>query len=454
MDPETAQGFAFPPEPGSGWIMGTALGGLLFALLIFAAPLPAVELNPELRLSPLDPPEADITRRPEEARNITPRNRPRPELDPLGARIRSFMLLTSLDLRLGYNDNLFATQKQTQADFYTVLTPRVELRSGWSRHALRIGADAAQGRYQDFTGENYDDWRVFTDGRLDFGRASTVFGQASVARRHEDRASPDSVGAEPSEYRLTETGGGWSHPFGRFDLRLTANVTDFKFDAVSTAGLPPGTLTGNDRNREARRGEARLRYSIGPGYGVYARTAYTTQNYESLAPDGTDRDSTGYEAGLGADVEITDLIFGNAFVGYYKQSYSAADLADAAGLGFGADVYWNVTRLSTLHLDANRSVQESTQPGVSGYVATQVGIELEHELRRNVLLFLGSRVTRRVYQGQNREEDLYQQRFGANYMLNRHLYLRLQVVHRNQQATGGGRDFTQSFVEQSIVLQY
>lgn len=454
MDTDTAQGFAFAPKPGPGWSMGTALGGLLFALLIFAAPLPAVELNPELRLPPLDPPEADITRRPEEPRNITPRNRPRPELAPLGARIRSFMLLTSLDLRLGYNDNLFATQKQTQADFYTVLTPRVELRSDWSRHALRIGADAAQGRYQDFTGENYDDWRVFTDGRLDFGRASTVFGQASVARQHEDRASPDSVGTEPSAYRVTETGGGWSHPFGRFDLRLTANVTDFKFDAVSTAGLPPGTLAGNDRNREAKRSEARLRYSIGPKYGVYVRTAYTTQNYDSLAPDGTDRDSTGYEAGLGADMEITDLIFGNAFVGYYKQRYSAADLADAAGLGFGADVYWNVTRLTTLHLDANRSVQESTQPGVSGYVATQLGLEMEHELRRNVLLFLGTRVTRRVYQGQNREEDLYQQRFGANYMLNRHLYLRLQVVHRNQQATGGGRDFTQTFVEQSIVLQH
>lgn len=454
MDTAKAQRLAFSPEPGCGWIMGTACAGLLFALMILAAPLPAVELNPELRLPPLDPPEADVTRRPEEARDPTPGNRPRPELDPLGARIRSFVLLTSIDLRLGYNDNLFATQKQTQADFYTVLTPRIELRSDWSRHALRIGADAAQARYQDFTGENYDDWRAFTDGRLDFGRASTVFGQASVARRNEDRASPDSVGTEPSAYRVTETSGGWSHPFGRFDLRLTANMSDFTFDTVSSAGLPPGTLTGSDRNREAKRGEGRLRYSIGPGYGVYVRTAYTTQNYDSLAPDGTNRDSTGYEAGLGADVEITDLIVGNAFVGYYRQRYSAADLADAAGLGFGADVYWNVTRLSTLHLDANRSVEESTQPGVSGYVATQVGIEMEHELRRNVLLFLGGRVTRRIYQGQNREEDLYQQRFGANYMLNRHLYLRLQVVHRSQQATGGGRDFTQTFVEQSIVLQH
>jgi len=125
-----------------------------------------------------------------------------------------------------------------------------------------------------------------------------------------------------------------------------------------------------------------------------------------------------------------------------------------SGLGFGANVYWNVTQLSTLHLEVNRAVQQSTQPGASGYLGTEAALQLEHELLRNLLLFVGTSRTQRTYEGLDREETLYQHNFGVTYMLNRHLYLRLRGVHRDQQGTNGGRDFTQNFVEQTLVLQH
>ena len=173
-----------------------------------------------------------------------------------------------------------------------------------------------------------------------------------------------------------------------------------------------------------------------------------------MAAGGLDRDSTGYETSAGINLEVTDLIGGDAFIGYYNQRYEADGFSDHGGLGFGANLYWNLTTLSTLRFELERAVSETVQPGASGYLSTLAGIELEHELLRNLLLIAGTRYTFRDYQEVDREERLWQYHVGANYMLNRHLYLRLRAVHRAQQATGGGRAFTQPFVEQSIVLQY
>jgi hypothetical protein len=415
----------------------------------------AVELAPELRLPALEGGMPDIRRRPEEARTVTPLTRPRPELDPLGARIRSFVLWTRVDLKADYNDNVFATDGHERSDYVAVVAPDVQLRSDWSRHALAIGGTANSARHQDFSGENYDDWRVFTDGRLDFGRASSLSGHASLASQHEDRASPDSTpGGQLSSYKVSELQGGWLHPFGRFQAQLNTTFDDYSFDDRSAVGLPAGTLVGSDRDRKSTVTEGRLRYTVWPGYGAFVRGAYNTQRYDQLAPGGVNRDSDGYEAGLGLDIELTDLIFGNGFIGYYKQNYEAPGVPARDGLGFGADVYWNVTRLSTLHFQTRRSVRETIQAGTFGAETTDTSLELEHELLRNLVLVAGGHYTRRRYDGLDRQETLKQFSFGANYLTNRHLQLRLQLVHRQQDANGGGASFDQNFVEQTIVLQH
>lgn len=449
---------AIVPERSFAAIMvfGLVMSGIGLCLTVIGvSPAGAVELHPELRLAPMGPPDADIRRRPEEPRNITVRSRPRPELAALGVRIRSFLVLPAVEIGAGYNDNVRATEDNTRSDVYGIVSPRIEARSDWSRHAVRLMANGEQGRYRDITSENHDDWRVTGSGRLDFGRASSVFGQASVAEQHEDRASPDNVDpTEPSQFRVTETDLGWTHPFGRFDVLLAANVADYSFDDVDTTGLAPGTSAGRERDRESRRVQARLGYTVWPGYGVYVQTAYNSQDYDHLSAGGLNRDSTGYEANAGIDLEVTDLIGGEAFIGYYKQRYEAAGFSNHGGVSFGSNLYWNITTLSTLRFELERAVSESTLPGASSYLSTLGGIAIEHELLRNLLLFAGTRYVVRDYQELDREEKLWQHQVGATYMLNRHLYLRLRGVHRDQRGTGGGRDFNQTFVEQSIVLQY
>jgi len=187
---------------------------------------------------------------------------------------------------------------------------------------------------------------------------------------------------------------------------------------------------------------------------MFVRGAYNRQKYDDLGPGGTTRDSSGIEYGLGLDLEITDLIFGDTFVGYYRQRYEDANFEDRDGLGLGANLFWNPTTLSTLHLQVRRSIEETVLPTASGYLATEIALELEHELLRNLLLLAGTSVTNRDYQGLSFQEDLWQHHLAANYMLNRNLSLRWRLGYRDQQGDDGGRSYTQTFVEQHLVLRF
>lgn len=427
---------------------------IALVLLLLAGGARAVELSPELQLAPQGADDPDITRRPEQPRSNTVLTRSRPELEPLGIRLGSFKLATEVGVLAGYNDNLFAAEADEDSALYYGLAPRLRLRSDWSRHALRVGAEAKQARHRDYSEEDYDDWRVFSDARVDLGVASAVFGGVSVAQRHEDREDANSFAeSEMAEYRVSELNGGWSHPFGRFDLRLTGNIADYKFDSFDAQGaVLPVSVT--DRDRVARNGEARLRYEAWPGYGVFLRGAYNDQEYDKLDASGITRDSSGVEYGLGVDLNVTDVIFGDAFAGYYRQRYDDSTFDDRSGLGLGANMYWNPTTLTTLHFKAKRSVEETVLTTASGYIATKASLELQHELLRNLLVFAGAGVTYRDYADAAREEELQQYHVAANYMLNRNISLRWRVIYRDQQGNGGGRDFTQALVEQNIVFQF
>lgn len=433
--------------------MGLAVLLAATALLAVATDAGAVDLDPELRLPPLDGGGSDITRRPEQERSITARTRPRPELAPLGIRVGSLLLATELGVGVGYNDNVFATADREESDIHYTFAPRVELRSDWSRHALRVGADATQARHQDFSGEDYDDWRIFADTRLDVGTESALSGQFSAARGHETRESANSIGdREMAEYLVSQATAGWSQTLGRFDVRFSGGLADYDFE--DRALLIDDFLLDDNRDRVAATGEARLRYEVRPGYGMFVRGAYNRQKYDDLGPGGTTRDSSGIEYGLGLDLEITDLIFGDTFVGYYRQRYEDANFEDRDGLGLGANLFWNPTTLSTLHLQVRRSIEETVLPTASGYLATEIALELEHELLRNLLLLAGTSVTNRDYQGLSFQEDLWQHHLAANYMLNRNLSLRWRLGYRDQQGDDGGRSYTQTFVEQHLVLRF
>src|SRR6266852_6386165 len=80
--------------------------------------------------------------------------RARPDYDPLGIRLGSFLAYPAARLAETYDSNVFATTSNTKDDFYTTFSPSIALRSDWNVHSLAFQASSQTKRYTSLVSEN------------------------------------------------------------------------------------------------------------------------------------------------------------------------------------------------------------------------------------------------------------------------------------------------------------
>ena len=89
-------------------------------------------------------------------------------------------------MSLTYNDNVNATKDDTESDFVAVVGPEIQVQSDFSRHAVGFTVFSEVGRYFQETKENYWDFGIDGNGRLDITRDNNLqggFTRSAPARR-------------------------------------------------------------------------------------------------------------------------------------------------------------------------------------------------------------------------------------------------------------------------------
>lgn len=373
--------------------------------------------------------------------------RSRPELEPLGARLGGFLLYPGFGLSEEFNDNILAAESGRRSDFITEAAPSARLRSNWNNHALNFDAGARLGRYLDHNSENYNDFRVGSDGRLDITRDSYLAGRAGYARLHELRGAPDGVqSAEPVVYRLADAATAFFQRFNRVSVAADATARRYVYDDVAASS--GGTIGNGDRDRDEFAGGIRSAYEIVPGYEAFLRGRVNKRSYDrKLDDNGFERSSHGYEAVIGTDIEFSGITWGQVFIGYVAQDYDDPRLPTVSGPSLGGSLTWNVTPLITLTGNVRRSIEETIFVGASGYIATKSEIRADWELLRNLIVTGDLSHTNRDFKGISLRHNDFEAGLGAKYMLNRHLYLSFRYAFWLRDASGtgtGAGDFTQN----------
>jgi hypothetical protein len=351
------------------------------------------------------------------------RDRDRPELDPLGVRFGSFFLFPQAVAGLGYESNVFAEENDTDGDFVATFEPSFRLVSDFSRHELRLVGRVAAGRYFEFEDENFTDYGLEAGGRYDFGNGAEASGALFHRRDHEGRADPDAVFAkeEPVVFTTTGVSGSFTQPFGRFSATVGAGARTLDFRDVALRG--GGESNEDDRDRDAYDASLRLGYEIVPGYEAFVRGTYDWVRYDGRDDLGRDRENDGYEVVGGARIDLTGLVVGQVFAGYFEREYDDNAFNDPSGLSFGGRLDWALTGLTTLYGEARRNVVETTVAGASSIQQTVFLAGVDHELLRQLVLNGEARLVRDDFQGIAREEDTVRLSAGAVYTLNRNLFL-------------------------------
>lgn len=343
--------------------------------------------------------------------------RHRSEYDAAGVRLGSFFFLPSLGVGESYNDNIYATQSNLKNDYITTVSPRLVLQSDWGRHELHARATGDFGLYKTFTTENYEDYTAETGGRLDVAHDQALTGSASYAHLHEDRSSPDDVGgAKPTSYERAGLNTKYARRFNRLGAQVEARGDHLTFNDVPLFG--GGTLDSSDRDRYEAEGALRVSYNFLPTTAVFTRGSYSRDIYDHTPDDnGFDRDSRGYRIDTGIAIDMTDLLKLEASVGYLNDAFDDSRLktvSDAAGTLLAT---WNITRLTTLKANFQRTVTPTTLDDASAEVDTGGFVSLDHELLRNLILSARFGYTNTAFEGIARVDNTILGAFSARYLL-------------------------------------
>jgi hypothetical protein len=404
---------------------------------------PAVLAGPLLPTQPVSPPSivprSILTD--EVARGDTVANRPRPDYDALGVRLGGFLFFPELLTEESFNSNIFASPSNHKSDFITTIQPKLDLKSNWNNHALNLHADARIVHYLSQTSENYEDYTISGDGRLDILHDFRLYGGLGYSVRHEPRGSPNDLGArEPQQYSVASANVGVEKVFNRVGFRLDSTVDQYRYDPVRF-GI--GKVSQSARNYDAYGLSLRSSYEIGPLRSVYLLTTVNSRDYtHAVDLSGFDRDSRGYFIGVGTQYDIDGVIFLEGALGFRHQNYDDSRLSNLNGLAGKAKMTWNVTRLTTLTWTASRDIEETILPFSSAYFATRTDITADHELMRNVLLNARVGYERDSFQGVSRHDDYYLAGFGAKLLLNRNFSLSggYQFRHRSSDVSNTNFD--------------
>jgi hypothetical protein len=390
-------------------------------------------------------------------RGQTVEERRRPDLDPLGVPVGTFVLFPSISLEEQYSDNIFATEDGTIDDFITRILPRATLRSNWNNHSLSIFGSGDIGRYADNGAEDYEDYTAGANGRFTILRDTWLQGRAEYQQRHEDRGSPDDVGGvEPTVYNAMLTQLTGFHRLNRLNFTLSGTVERLDFDDVATGG--GGTINNDDRDRYEMETSLRVGYEVVPNYEAFVRGGYLKRTYDDISDAGLDRDNDGYEIVAGISVDFGGITFGDFFAGYRTQEYDDPMLKSVSGPSVGGEITWNVTPLTTIIGTLSRTIEESTNGDgmgnfASGRFLTAAAVSAQHELRRNLILGANIGYQNDDYEGISRTDETLRFGINANYMMYRNLYIRGGYSVRSRDAELG-TDYVENVVFVRLQAQY
>ena len=359
-----------------------------------------------------------------------------PQPDPSKLRVGSFILNPVLTISELYDDNIFATRKDEQDDFITIISPSLQIQSDWKKHRLNVLSGANIARYANDDLQNYEDYWVEGDGRYDLSGRANVFGGARFSHLHIPRTSPNEVfGTKPTIYREIGSHVGIFNRWDKVSIRLGGTFERLDFDNVSSS---TGEINNDDRDRNSYGVGSRLGYVLSPRYEAFVQGAYDNRTYDAArccASGGVlyDRDSQGFNLATGLNLKLTDTLTAEVLGGYLRQDYADANLKDVSTVDFGGLLRWRVTPATTVRGFLDRSVEETIVTGASSYVNSQVGARISHRIEPRLTVNVHLGYSHVDFQGISRLDHVMEGGAGFKYRFHPNFFLTAdyQLLHRD-----------------------
>ena len=391
-----------------------------------------------------------------------------PDADPLkseaiqkkaaiqGFRMGSFIVSPEISLSELYDDNIYATRSREVQDWSTIISPRLSIKSDWSKHSLKIRTGATAESYRTNTSENTKDSWFETGGRIDISGKTNVYAGAGVSRNHEDRANLDDpnralLSAEPTLYWDANAHLGIFRKFNKVSVRLATTYEYLNFKSVPT--LAGSLIDMNDRDRKLYATGGRVSFKLSPKYEVFAQAASDTRRY---LIDSANRNSDGYQIAAGLGLDLGGNNKAEAYLGHLKQNYENSAFTDVSKPYFGAEAKFATGPSTYITAFIDRELAETTIPGSSSYLSTTLGAKMDHDMSQALSVNTRLAISHSDFQDISRNEDYLEAGLGAKYYISKDVYLSgdYSVLLRESSVTTNVTNGTQSTFDYSKNMIY
>ncbi len=396
-------------------------------------------------LAPAAPAAAQEDLRTVPARGQPVMERPRPEVDPAGVRMGSFRLDASAAAGIGYDDNLFGSNRTRRGDGFGETALRARLASDWTTHAVGVSAGLTDRRYFSERNLDWTDWDASVFGRYDIDSVTAV--RASYVRRRE-HLDPQNVDAqqaglvEPVPYDVDEIDAGIATMLNRIPLGASATYSRYRYQDEAGAG-GVGAFSVFDYDTLTLRLDSG--YEFMPGRTLTIGVRHQTVTYQDLLL--RDRDSETWAGLVGFRYDFDGVWAARIAVGYARRDYSGAQFKPIETPAVDIAVTWNVTPLTTISFAAGRAIRESIRTNSASYVSDYAVLRADHELYRNIILSASAGLNRQDYQQPSESALDGVLRASATWLVNRNIAVTLDYQYTNRLSRSGGiPDFDENVV--------
>jgi len=371
---------------------------------------------------------------------------------PLGTRIGSFTLFSTVEADGDYNSNLFASP-EALGDYALEVRPAARLASNWSTHALEVRASGDLSFHDRYPSEDDRAYLVEGLGRLDVTRRTNLQGLIAHEEAQESRSAinASSAGSRP-DIVVNRGRAAFNHRFNRLTVQLRGAVIDTRYGNAVFENIVQSNV---DRDYTLYEEAIRPKWEFKPTLFLFGDVAVNQRDYSIAAfTDGINRTSTGERYRVGVSFGKTgEFLRGEVSLGYGRQTPDSPQLQFIDGLLIDANLSWRITPLTTLLMTAVSEVAETTTVGSGGVMERTYGAVLSHSFSPRLLGTAGVGYFTRNFVGAELLENQFTAATGLEYTFNRYVVLFGRYEHTAFDTTSFNGNWTAEEVQLGVRLR-
>lgn len=367
------------------------------------------------------------------------------EIEPASVAVGEMDLVPTMNLQVGYDDNILSANTNEISSMVTVLSPSVQLIAEQGLNAYRMSYTLSKGVFENSSDDNYLDHNLAFDAHLEFDSRNKLDLRADYNRGHEARGTGLSANngvanavTEPLEYDTRAVS--FNYQFGGDDatgrLEFYGELLDREYNNFRN-------ITEGRDNQERIAGGIFF-YRIAPKTSLLFEARNKDVDYDLST---STLDSNTWRYYVGATWESTAKTTGTVKIGHYDKDFDSTTRQGDDGVSWEASVQWAPKTYSVIDFTTGQEDKETN--GTGNFINSEsVALNWNHGWNDFVSTDLGISHSTDTYEGDanGREDTTKSYSAGFNYDMRRWLSLGLSYTYNDTSSNVTGVSYDKNVI--------